>query len=438
MLALLGFTMIIVFTYLIMSKRMSPIVALMVIPLLFAVIGGFGKGVGDMMLEGLKQVAPSAAMLLFAILYFGVMIDAGLFDPLIKQLLKIVKGDPLKIVIGTALLSLLVALDGDGTTTYMITVSALLPLYKRLNMSPLVLTTVAMLSLSIMSSMTPWGGPATRAIVALHLDASKFFIPLLPTLIGGALWVVFTGYILGKKERRRLGAIDIEQFELKSSLAFAEDASLTSQEDITQPKKIWINLALTIALMVVLVSGIWSVSVLFMIGFALALMINYPKLEDQKERLMAHAGNALTVAALVFAAGIFTGILSGTKMVDEMASLLIHLVPDSLGSFLPTIVALTSMPFTFVMSNDAYYFGVLPIFAETAASYGIDPMEIARASVLGQPVHLLSPLVASTFLLVGMVGVDLGEHQRFAFKWAVLTSLVLIVLAIVTGALTLF
>lgn len=153
---------------------------------------------------------------------------------------------------------------------------------------------------------------------------------------------------------------------------------------------------------------------------------------------MAHAGNALTVAALVFAAGIFTGILSGTKMVDEMASLLIHLVPDSLGSFLPTIVALTSMPFTFVMSNDAYYFGVLPIFAETAASYGIDPMEIARASVLGQPVHLLSPLVASTFLLVGMVGVDLGEHQRFAFKWAILTSLVLIVLAIVTGALTLF
>ncbi|KRD90043.1 damage-inducible protein CinA [Bacillus sp. Root147] len=438
MLALLGFTMIIVFTYLIMSKRMSPIVALMVIPLLFAVIGGFGKGVGDMMLEGLKQVAPSAAMLLFAILYFGVMIDAGLFDPLIKQLLKIVKGDPLKIVIGTALLSLLVALDGDGTTTYMITVSALLPLYKRLNMSPLVLTTVAMLSLSIMSSMTPWGGPATRAIVALHLDASEFFIPLLPTLIGGALWVVFTGYILGKKERRRLGAIDIEQFELKSSLAFAEDASITSQEDITQPKKIWINLALTVALMVVLVSGIWSVSVLFMIGFALALMINYPKLEDQKERLMAHAGNALTVAALVFAAGIFTGILSGTKMVDEMASLLIHLVPDSLGSFLPTIVALTSMPFTFVMSNDAYYFGVLPIFSETAASYGIDPMEIARASVLGQPVHLLSPLVASTFLLVGMVGVDLGEHQRFAFKWAVLTSLVLIVLAIVTGALTLF
>ena len=105
-----------------------------------------------------NKLAPSAAMMLFAILYFGVMIDAGLFDTLIKQLLKSVKDDPLKIVIGTALLSLLVALDGDGTTTYMITVSALLPLYKRLNMSPLVLTTVAMLSLSIMSSMTPWGG----------------------------------------------------------------------------------------------------------------------------------------------------------------------------------------------------------------------------------------------------------------------------------------
>jgi len=51
---------------------------------------------------------------------------------------------------------------------------------------------------------------------------------------------------------------------------------------------------------------------------------------------------------------------------------------------------------------------------------------MARASLVGQPVHLLSPLVPSTFLLVGLCGVDFGEHQRFTLKWALLSALVLL------------
>lgn len=418
-----------------MSKRMSPIVALMIIPLLFAILCGFGTEVGDMMLEGVKQVAPSAAMLLFAILYFGIMIDAGLFDPLITKILKIVKGDPVKIVMGTAVLSLLVALDGDGTTTYMITVSAFLPLYKRMGMNPLILATVAMLSLSIMSSMTPWGGPATRAIVSLGVDPTEFFVPLIPTMLIGAIWIIFISYLLGKKESKRLGVVEIQKKNEDYEI-YSEQAATLEQKPLLRMDRWWINLLLTAILMIVLVWGIWPVSVLFMIGFGCALMVNYPSLEQQKERIVSHAGNALTVTALVFAAGIFTGILSGTKMVGAMATSLINLIPDSLGTFFPIIVAVTSMPFTFVMSNDAYYFGVLPILAESAASYGVDTIEIARASVLGQPIHLLSPLVASTFLLVGMVNRDLGDYQRFAFKWMFFTSIVLIILALLTGVIS--
>ncbi len=431
----MGFSMIAIFTFLIMSKRMSPIVALMIIPLLFAILCGFGTEVGDMMLEGVKQVAPSAAMLLFAILYFGIMIDAGLFDPLITKILKIVKGDPVKIVMGTAVLSLLVALDGDGTTTYMITVSAFLPLYKRMGMNPLILATVAMLSLSIMSSMTPWGGPATRAIVSLGVDPTEFFVPLIPTMLIGAIWIIFISYLLGKKESKRLGVVEIQKKNDDYEI-YSEQAATLEQKPLLRMDRWWINLLLTAILMIVLVWGIWPVSVLFMIGFGCALMVNYPSLEQQKERIVSHAGNALTVTALVFAAGIFTGILSGTKMVGAMATSLINLIPDSLGTFFPIIVAVTSMPFTFVMSNDAYYFGVLPILAETAASYGVDTIEIARASVLGQPIHLLSPLVASTFLLVGMVNRDLGDYQRFAFKWMFFTSIVLIILALLTGVIS--
>jgi CitMHS family citrate-Mg2+:H+ or citrate-Ca2+:H+ symporter len=413
MLALLGLAMVVVFTFLIMTKRLSPIVALTIVPIVFAVIGGFGGTTGKMMLDGLKMVAPSAALLLFAILFFGLMIDAGLFDPLIRKILKRVNGDPMKIAVGTALLSLLVALDGDGTTTYMITCAAMLPLYKRIGMNPMILATVAMLSLSIMSGMTPWGGPATRAIAAL----------------GGAMWVVFTAFLLGRAERKRIGNI-----QLQSGGGDCYIKAILEDTPHKRPKLAYVNLLLVIAVMAALVMGL----ILFLIGFVLALVINYPQLDIQKERILAHSGNAMTVVLLVFAAGIFAGIFSGTKMVDALAQTLVDWIPPSWGHLFPLVVAITSMPLTFVLSNDAYYFGVVPILANAAAAYGIHPVEIARASILGQPVHLMSPLVASTLLLVGMVDRDLGDFQKATIKWAVLTSLVITALALLTGALTLF
>ncbi|WP_078410227.1 CitMHS family transporter [Priestia abyssalis] len=434
MLAILGFSMVVVFMFLIMTKRLSALIALMVIPVLFGIIGGFASDLGEMSLEGIKQLAPTGVMLMFAILYFGVMIDAGLFDPIVHTILKAVKGDPLKIVIGTAVLALVVSLDGDGTTTYMITISAMFPLYKRLGMNPLILPAIALMGVGV-TNLTPWGGPTARAVSALSLDMSEVFIPLIPAMIGGAVWVIFTAYLLGMKERKRLGVLHFDSIQ-KESLAFAEQAATVEIAETKRPKLLWVNFGLTVALMAGLIMGIMPLAVLFMIAFAIAIIINYPNLDDQKERIAAHASNVLAVVSLVFAAGIFTGILSGTKMVDAMANSLVSLIPDALGPHLAIITAITSMPFTFFMSNDAYYFGVLPIIAEAASTYGIEAVEIARASLLGQPVHLLSPLVASTYLLVGMSKVDFGDYQRFTLKWTVGTSMVMLLVALVTGIIS--
>ena len=109
------------------------ITALVLVPVIIAFIAGFSyKEIGAMSLTGIKQVAPTGILLMFAVLYFSVMLDVGLFDPVIAVIVRSVKGDPLKVIVGTAVLTMLVHLDGDGTATFMIVLSTFLPIYKRL------------------------------------------------------------------------------------------------------------------------------------------------------------------------------------------------------------------------------------------------------------------------------------------------------------------
>ena len=430
MLTILGFGMVTCFMYLIMSKRLSALLALIIVPIIFAVIGGFAADMGPMMLDGIKKLAPTGVMLMFAILYFGVMIDAGLFDPIVHAILRAVKGDPFRVLIGTALLTLAVGLDGDGSTTYMIAISAFLPLYKRLGLSTLMLACIVMLAVGVMN-LTPWGGPLARAASALHVDPSDVFVPMIPAIIFGSIAVVLLAALFGLRERARVGVIDLKDTD--HSVDVIDDHA-----DIRRPKLLWVNAGLTLALMTALVMGVLPLPVLFMIGFAIALTINYPDAKMQRARIAAYADSILAVVSLIFAAGIFTGILSGTGMVEAMAKSFLDVLPPELGPYLGVITALASLPFTFFMSNDAFYFGILPVIAKVAAEYGFTAAEIARASLVGQPVHLLSPLVASTYLLLGLVKIEFGEHQRFTLLWATLVCLVIMTGAIVTGAFPLY
>jgi citrate-Mg2+:H+ or citrate-Ca2+:H+ symporter, CitMHS family len=431
-LAWLGFGMVTTFMTLIMTRRLSPLVALISVPILFALLGGFGGAeLGTMMLSGLRTLAPTGVMLMFAILYFGLMIDTGLFDPLIRAILRVVHGDPVKIVVGTALLATVVSLDGDGSTTYMITVAAMLPLYRRLHLDPLNLTCVTILASGVMN-LTPWGGPLARAASALHVEPADVFVPMLPAMAMGIAAVFGLAWLLGRREKERLGRLSLSA--AATDVAPIADSALVPAESnpdaLRRPRLLAINAFLTLLLLVALVLGVLPLPVLFMIAFSVALLINYPKVVDQRERIAAHAKNVIAVVSLIFAAGIFTGILGGTGMLDAMAKSMLNLIPPTLGPYLAPITALASLPFTFFVSNDAFYFGVVPIVAEAAGAFGISPVEIARASLIGQPVHLLSPLVPSTYLLVGLAGVEFGDHQRFTLKWAALVCLFMLIAAL--------
>jgi CitMHS family citrate-Mg2+:H+ or citrate-Ca2+:H+ symporter len=424
-LAALGFGMIATFMVLIMTRAVSAIVALILVPIVFGLLAGHAADLAPMALEGLSKLAPTAAALVFAVLYFSVMVDAGLFDPLVRWAVRFAQGDPLKVTIATATAATLVSLDGDGATTAIVTVGAFLPIYRRLGMNPLILA-VLLGSANSIINLTPWGGPTARAASALRVSMTDVFVPLIPAMIAGIAGVFAIAWFLGRYERRRLGVVRLDT--AMGDLLFDRDPQLQ------RPRLFWINVLLTLALLACAVLQLVPLPLAFMIGYALGIVINYPKVSMQRDRVGAHAANALPIVLLIFSAGVFTGILDGTGMVAAMGRSLLALVPSEYGPYFGPIVALTSGPFTFVMSNDAYYFGVVPVLAETAGHFGVEPVEIARASLLGQTVHSLSPLIAAIYLVAGLLKVEVGDLQRFGLPFAILLYLLLVVAALATGA----
>ncbi|MEJ1195423.1 CitMHS family transporter [Pseudarthrobacter sp. CCNWLW207] len=486
MLVLLGFAMIAVFMVLIMTKKLTPVLALIIVPTVFGLFAGAGLGIGDMVLDSMKSMTSTAALLMFAIIYFGLMIDVGLFDPLVKFILRKLGNDPAKVVLGTAILAAAVSLDGDGSTTFILTTAAMLPVYLRLKMSPVVLTCVAGLANGTMNIL-PWGGPTARAATALHLDVNDVFVPMIPSLIAGLVVVFAFSWLLGLQERNRLRATEPEiwgvpdspeafdggtaaafsstdrtgsgtpgsgtpavgGFPAGSSVAVLErtetlvddhdsamaDTALDPNRSTLRPKLIWFNLGLTIAVMVMLVADLVPLPFVFMVGSAIALVVNFPNVKEQGAQLIAHAPSIVAVVSMVMAAAVLTGVLTGTGMVEAMSAWLVQIIPSSMGPFMAVITGVLSIPMTFFMSNDAFYFGVLPVLSETAGHYGISAAEMARASITGQPFHLQSPLVPAILLLVSLAKVDLGDHHKKVLWRTAVISLVMLGVGMLTGAI---
>jgi CitMHS family citrate-Mg2+:H+ or citrate-Ca2+:H+ symporter len=116
--ALAGLLTIAALLALILTRRASPLVALIVVPVAAALATGAGLKTGTYILQGIASVAPMAAMFIFAIAFFGVVGDAGMFDPIIRGLLRLVGTNPVRIMLGTATLAFLAHLDGNGAVTF--------------------------------------------------------------------------------------------------------------------------------------------------------------------------------------------------------------------------------------------------------------------------------------------------------------------------------
>jgi citrate-Mg2+:H+ or citrate-Ca2+:H+ symporter, CitMHS family len=429
MLAVIGMVTIVALLALILSNRVSPIAALILVPFLGAMAAGLGGQVPAYVVSGIGKIAPVAGMFVFAILFFGVMTDAGLLAPIVKGILRMVGERPSRITVGTALLALLIHLDGSGAVCFLVTIPALRPLYDRLGMDRRVLACTASLAAGV--NFLPWTGPTLRASAALRIPVITIFRPMIGVQIVGLAFVFGAAWWLGRREEHRLCAANGSATGLSLAPADAADDALH------RPKLYWFNLLLTLLVLGTMISGLVEPVVVFMIGTAVALVVNYPNAEQQRARIDAHARAALLMAGILFAAGAFTGIMSGSGMITALANSAVGAVPAALGPRIPVLLGLTSMPLSLLFDPDSFYFGVLPVVADVAGRFGVPQVQVAQAALLGQMTtgFPVSPLTPATFLVAGLSGIELGSHQRFSIPWLLAARVVMTIAALAFGVL---
>ncbi|TDY07410.1 UNVERIFIED_CONTAM: CitMHS family citrate-Mg2+:H+ or citrate-Ca2+:H+ symporter [Lysinibacillus xylanilyticus] len=434
-LSIIGFLTIIIIVALLISGRVSPLVAMVIPPIVAAFIAGFNfEELGEFFSSGLSSVMNVAVMFIFAIIFFGIMQDVGLFEPLINKMIALSKGNIIVVAIITVIIAVVAQLDGSGASTFLITIPALLPLYLRLRMNPYLLLLLVGGSAAVIN-MIPWGGPLGRVASVLETDVTELWYPLITIQIIGVVLMLALAVFLGFREKRRI----LKQY---GTLDFTNDDHAITQgvvssevdTSLQRPKLLWINAIVTVLVIGILVAGILPAGLAFLIGVAIALPINYRSPKEQMARVQAHAPNALTMASIIIAAGLFLGILNGTGMLTAIANNAVHILPSALSSYLHIIIGVLGVPFDLLLSTDAYYFALFPVVEQIGLSFDIDSLSTAYAMIIGNIVGtFVSPLAPAVWLALGLSGLEMGKHLKYSFFWMWGLSITLLFIAVAIG-----
>lgn len=447
-LTLIGLGIVIVTVAILIRGKTSPVIVMTLIPVAGALLAGFGfESIAEFFGDGLTSVMNVVVMFIFAIIYFGVLSDVGLFTPVIKGLIRATRGNVILVTLGTAAIGTVAHLDGAGATTFLLTIPALLPLYKAMHMSRYVLLAIVAIAASVMN-MVPWGGPMGRASSVIEQDPVELWQHLLP-IQGIAVVLVFAiAGLLGWKEQRRIAALrKTPEFVGAGSVdvnALADDFERRQLEEQRESGVEYrkgrgitvFNIVLSVALLAVMMAGILPPAPAFLIGTTLLLLVNFRTVSEQADTMKRHAPNALSMASVIIAAAMFLGVLNGSGMLEQIALSLLAILPESLGPWLHVIVGFLGVPLDLATSTDAYYFSVLPIVQETTAAFGVSGTGAATALIIGNIIGtFVSPFSPALWLAIGLAEANMGRHIKFAFPIAWAFSIVLLLIALAMGLL---
>lgn len=442
MLALLGFATTLMIIVVLLKNWTVPSLAFIGVSMCAAlVLVGSGtftiEEVGDFIGDGVADTSSTACLFVFSVLFFGIVTDAGMFDKIINKLVSKVGNNVVGVAVMSCLICMIAHLDGGGASTFLITVPAMLPIYKKLHMRPTTLLLICVTAMGVMN-LLPWGGPTLRAASVLGIEANDLWMKLLPMQIFGVILALATAVIWGIIEKKRGAGMDGTLAMASTDVVEEVEEVEEKTNELDRPQLFWFNITLTLGVILSLILLPVPSYLPFMVGCTIALIVNFKELKIQNKIIKGHSGPALMMASTLFAAGVFLGLMSETGIMDHMATIIADIMPAALGPYLPIIIGVISIPLAIGFSTDSYFYGLLPVLIVVGETFGVDPVQLGIVMVVTKNLGtFISPVVPATFLGIGLAGVEIKDHIKTCFFWIWGCSILCLFAGILMGVITL-
>ena len=437
-LALLGFATVIAVIVLLLRNVTVPSLAFVGVSTITAIILVVTKAftldeVAGFIKEGVKGVHGTAVLFIFSVLFFGVMTDAGMFDKIIGALMKKVGNNVVGVTLMTCIIAIIGHLDGGGASTFLITIPAMLPVYKRLHMRRETLLLICVTAMGVMNLM-PWGGPTMRAASVIEVEPNDLWFQLMPMQVVGFVLAIGTAIFWGLQEKKRIAKLGDAAAEEAGKYDDSDEGA--GNTDLARPQNFVFNVILTLAVIIVLVMDIFPAYYVFMVGCALGILVNYRGKKLHSSIIKSHASAGLSMASTILCAGVFLGVLSKSGIMEKMAIMMANVIPTSLGKFLPVIIGILSVPLALLFDTDSYFYGLLPVLVSVGNQFGVNPAHIAIAMVVCRNcATFISPVAPATYLGIGLAGVEIKDHIKYCFGWQWGVSIVCLVAGLIMGVI---
>ena len=457
---ILGLLCIVAIVVTLFQSRTQPAIAFIVYPTilgLILVLAGRHSfdDLAAMIKAGFNSTGPTAALFVFSVLYFGIMTDAGMFDVIIGKLMKLVGDNVIGVTVMTTVIALIGHLDGGGASTFCIVVPAMLPVYQRMHMRKTTLLRVSVLAMGVLNLM-PWAGPTMRAASVLGVEAGSLWRTLLPVQLFGIVLALAHAVLAGVQEKARGAGLNGKLAQQEGTVTITETAQTSENNDLARPKLFLFNVALTLAVIAMLIWDVFPSYFPFMLGVACALFVNYGFTAKMHKKIInLHAGPALMMCSTLMGAAVLMGILTSSMGADGkvisakvmelpadalpsvvrcLAGLVSSILPAALGQHLPLVIGVLSVPLALAFDTDSYFYGMLPVVISIGQAFGVEALPIAIAMVVCRNcATFISPMVPATLLGTGLAEVDIKDHIKASFLYVWAFSILCMIFAAIIG-----
>ena len=425
-LAIIAFVMLAVLMYTLISGKVIPVIAFILLPVIAALAAGFGvKEINAFVKTGLNSVLSATVMFMFSITYFNIMNDAGFFEPIIRKLIPAGKANVFIVLLAALATTYVGHLDGSGATTWMIVLTAFIPLADRIGIRRTALLCIIATGMTA-ANLIPWGGPTLRAASVLEMDVNDLFRYILPSLGIMVLLSVAIAWIVALNETKNGAGKTVQSSD-------AEVIPQQADASFGDPKWIF-NALLTAIVLFLLFKGITTSYLCFMIGVSIALLVNYPDAKEQSKRLKSYAGQAMMMTITLFSVAVFLGIMKDGGFVKAMATVIVDVIPASLASHTHWLLALLGVPMMMALGTDAFYYIMLPVIIGVVQPLGIDPLSAAAAFLItGTFGTSIAPGTAAMYVGLGLADVDVGTHIKFSIRYLWPFSIICLLISMLLG-----